>query len=101
MRTFDFLGKKNVRTRVGLTVDLTVYGSILASDSEHEAEHLQDAPQNQSHCRENGMRHCVEQHEEETKYHHSPFDFTIQLQASTEARFYLQNYKKNLRYATF
>ena len=82
MRTFDFLGKKNVRTRVGLTVDLMVHGSILASDSEHEAEHLQDAPQNQSHCRENGMRHCVEQHKEETKYHHSTFDFAIQLQAS-------------------
>ena len=97
MRTFDFLGKKNVGIRVGLTV----HDSVSASDSEHEAEHLQDAPQNQSHCRENGMRHCVEQHEEETKYHHSTFDFTIQLQASPEARFYLQNYKKKLRYATF
>jgi hypothetical protein len=25
------------------------------------------------------VRHSVEQHEEETKYHHSTFDFTIQL----------------------
>lgn len=40
MRTFDFLGKKNVRTRVGLMVDLTVHGSISAPDSEHEAKHL-------------------------------------------------------------
>ena len=76
------MGKKNIGIRVGLMVDLTVHGSISAPDSEHEAEHLQDAPQNQSHCREDGVRHSVEQHEEETKYHHSTFDFAIQLQAS-------------------
>ena len=98
---FRLFGKEKVGIRVGLTVELAVHGSILASDSEHEAEHLQDAPQNQSHCREDGVCHCIEQHEEETKYHHSTFDFTIQLQASPEARFYLQNYKKNLKYATF
>jgi hypothetical protein len=98
---FRLFGKEKRWDRVGLMVDLTVHGSISAPDSEHEAEHLQDAPQNQSHCREDGVRHSVEQHEEETKYHHSTFDFTIQLQTSTEARFYLQNYKKNLRYATF
>lgn len=98
---FRLFGKEKRWDRVGLMVDLTVHGSISAPDSEHEAEHLQDAPQNQSHCREDGVRHSVEQHEEETKYHHSTFDFTIQLQTSTEARLYLQNYKKNLRYATF
>ena len=98
---FRLFGKEKRWDRVGLMVDLTVHGSISAPDSEHEAEHLQDAPQNQSHCREDGVRRSVEQHEEETKYHHSTFDFTIQLQASPEARFYLQNYKKNLKYATF
>ena len=71
------------------------------SDSEDEAEHLDDAPRYQANHREDGMSYCIEQHEEETKYHHSTFDFTIQLQASPEARFYLQNYKKNLKYATF
>ena len=98
---FRLFGKEKVGIRVGLTVELTVHRSILASDSEHEAEHLQDAPKNQSHCWEDGVRHSVEQHEEETKYHHSTFDFTIQLQATPEARFYLQNYKKKLKYATF
>ena len=98
---FRLFGKEKRWDRVGLMVDLMVYGIVSASDSEHEVEHLKDAPQNQSHCREDGVCHCIEQHEEETKYHHSTFDFTIQLQASPEARFYLQNYKKNLRYATF
>ena len=47
---FRLFGKEKVGIRVGLTVELAVHGSILASDSEHEAEHLQDAPKNQSHC---------------------------------------------------
>ena len=69
------MGKKNVGIRVGLMVDLMVYGIVSASDSEHEVEHLKDAPQNQSHYREDGVCHCVEQHKEKTKYHHSTFDF--------------------------
>ena len=47
---FRLFGKEKRWDRVGLMVDLTVHGSISAPDSEHEAEHLQDAPQNQSHC---------------------------------------------------
>jgi len=73
------LGKKNVGIRVGLMVDLMVYGIVSASDSEHEVEHLKDAPQNQSHYREDGVCHCVEQHKEKTKYHHSTFDFRFNI----------------------
>ena len=69
---FRLFGKEK---RVGLMVDLMVYGIVSASDSEHEVEHLKDAPQNQSHYREDGVCHCVEQHKEKTKYHHSTFDF--------------------------
>ena len=35
---FRLFGKEKVGIRVGLTVELAVHGSILASDSEHEAE---------------------------------------------------------------
>ena len=72
---FRLFGKEKRWDRVGLMVDLTVHGSISAPDSEHEAKHLKDAPQNQSHYREDGVCHCVEQHKEKTKYHHSTFDF--------------------------
>ena len=51
----------------------------LVSDSEDEAEHLDDAPRYHANHREDGMRHCIEQHEEETKYHHSTHDFRFNL----------------------
>ena len=51
----------------------------LVSDSEDEAEHLDDAPRYQANHREDGMSYCIEQHEEETKYHHSTNDFRFNL----------------------
>ena len=45
------------------------------SDSEDEAEHLDDAPRYQANHREDGMSYCIEQHEEKAKYHHSTHDF--------------------------
>ena len=49
------------------------------SDSEDEAEHLCDAPRYHANYREDGMCHCIEQHEEKTKYHHSTHDFRFNL----------------------
>ena len=49
------------------------------SDSEDEAEHLDDAPRYQANHREDGMSYCIEQHEEKAKYHHSPNDFRFNL----------------------
>ena len=51
----------------------------LVSDSEDEAEHLDDAPRYHANHREDGMRHCIEQHEEKAKYHHSTHDFRFNL----------------------
>ena len=51
----------------------------LVSDSEDEAEHLDDAPRYHANHREDGMRYCIKQHEEETKYHHSTYDFRFNL----------------------
>ena len=49
------------------------------SDSEDEAEHLDDAPRYQANHREDGMSYCIEQHEEKAKYHHSTNDFLFNL----------------------
>ena len=49
------------------------------SDSEDEAEHLHDTPRYHANHREDGMRHCIEQHEEKAKYHHSTHDFRFNL----------------------
>ena len=51
----------------------------LVSDSEDEAEYLDDAPRYHANHREDGMRHCIEQHEEKAKYHHSTHDFRFNL----------------------
>ena len=49
------------------------------SDSEDEAEHLDDPPRYHANHREDGMSHCIEQHEEKAKYHHSTYDFRFNL----------------------
>ena len=49
------------------------------SDSEDEAEHLDDAPRYHANHREDGMGHCIKQHEEKAKYHHSTYDFRFNL----------------------
>ena len=54
------------------------------SDSEDEAEHLCDAPRYHANHREDGMRHCIEQHEEKTKYHHSILVFQFNLRPLTK-----------------
>ena len=54
------------------------------SDPENEAEHLEDAPRYHANHREEGMRHCIEQHEEKTKYHHSILDFQFNLRPLTK-----------------
>ena len=54
------------------------------SDSEDEAEHLDDATHYHANHREDGMRHCIEQHEEKTKYHHSILDFQFNLRPLTK-----------------
>ena len=51
----------------------------LVSNSEDEAEHLDDAPRYQANHREDGMSYCIEQHEEKAKYHHSTNDFRFNL----------------------
>ena len=51
----------------------------LVSDSEDEAEHLDDAPRYHANHREDGLRYCIEQHEEKAKYHHSTNDFRFNL----------------------
>ena len=48
---------------------------ISVTNSEDETEHLCDAPRYHANHREDGMRHCIEQHKEKTKYHHSILDF--------------------------
>ena len=52
---------------------------VSVSNSEDEAEHLDDAPRYHANHREDGMRYCIKQHEEETKYHHSTYDFRFNL----------------------
>ena len=52
---------------------------VSVSDSEDEAEHLDDAPRYHANHREDGMRYCIEQHEEKAKYHHSTHDFRFNL----------------------
>lgn len=52
---------------------------VSVSNSEDEAEHLDDAPRYHANHREDGMRHCIKQHEEKAKYHHSTHDFRFNL----------------------
>lgn len=52
---------------------------VSVSNSEDEAEHLDDAPRYQANHREDGMSYCIEQHEEKAKYHHSTNDFRFNL----------------------
>lgn len=54
------------------------------SDPENEAEHLCNAPRYHANHREDGMCHCIEQHEEKTKYHHSILDFQFNLRPLTK-----------------
>ena len=67
----------------------------LVSDSEDEAEHLDDAPCYHANHREDGMRHCIEQHEEKTKYHHSILDFQFNLRPLTKPDSTYKVTKKN------
>lgn len=57
---------------------------VSVSNSEDEAEHLCDALCYHANHREDGMRHCIEQHEEKTKYHHSILDFQFNLRPLTK-----------------
>ena len=68
---------------------------VSVSDSEDEAEHLDDAPRYHANHREDGMRHCIEQHEEKTKYHHSILDFQFNLRPLTKPDSTYKVTKKN------
>ena len=57
---------------------------VSVSDSEDEAEHLDDPPRYHVNHREDGMSHCIEHHEEKTKYHHSILDFQFNLRPLTK-----------------
>ena len=52
---------------------------VSVSDSEDEAKHLDDSPRYHANHREDGMGHCIKQHEEKAKYHHSTYDFRFNL----------------------
>ena len=52
---------------------------VSVSDSEDEAKHLDDSPRYHANHREDGMGHCIKQHEEKAKYHHSTHDFRFNL----------------------
>ena len=57
---------------------------VSVANSEDETEHLCDSPRYHANHREDGMRHCIEQHEEKTKYHHSILDFQFNLRPLTK-----------------
>ena len=57
---------------------------VSVSDPEDEAEHFDDAPCYHANHREDGMCHCIEQHEEKTKYHHSILVFQFNLRPLTK-----------------
>ena len=63
---------------------IQLHSVVSVSDSENESEHLCDAPRYHANHREDGMCHCIEQHEEKTKYHHSILDFQFNLRPLTK-----------------